>query len=323
MTSAATVFRRRFRPAEQPHVPVTGARNSGFRIINSLHLRAAFSGPSLLLAACVSHSIPTEGTPTEPAPTATIAFVGDVIAGRSGRTAALLPTENMRALHTTVQDFVGDFPVIGNLESPVCAEMPLISEPGVWLGIPQAESTALTDIGITHWGAANNHAADCAVPSAMFSTFPHGTAEIITSENMPARVFFINASRMRDRDVPGLLHIDVADFVCAQMPDHHQESGPAIVYVHWGNEQRIGPTPQQRAAVHTMFACGISLVVAHGSHVAEPIEWYGEHAVAWGLGNAATDMNDGSTSGIVLRATWTQIDGVWVLAELVKAVAPG
>ncbi len=140
---------------------------------------------------------------------------------------------------------------------------------------------------------------------------------------MQARVFFINASRMRDRVVPGLLHIDVADFVCAQMAEHALETGPAVVYIHWGNEHRIGPTPQQRAAVNAMFSCGISLIVAHGSHVAEPIEWYGEQAVAWGLGNAATDMNDGGTSGIVLRATWFKVDGVWVLAELVKAVAPG
>ena len=299
------------------------AHKPRFRVLRRTIFTTASHGPLLLLAACVSHSIPTEATPSEPAPTATIAFVGDVIAGRSGRTAALLPTENLRALHNTVQGFAGDFPVIGNLESPVCAEMPVMSEPGVWLGVPEAESTALTDIGITHWGSANNHAADCTLPSSMFSTFPHGTAETITSENMQARVIFINASRMRDRDVPGLLHMDVADFVCAQMPDHSQESGPAIVYVHGGNEHRIGPTQQQRAAVQNMFACGISLVVAHGSHVAEPIEWYGEHAVAWGLGNAATDMNDGGTSGIVLRGTWMQIDGVWVLAELVKAMAPG
>lgn len=323
MTTVETVFRRNFRPVKQHHVPAPGTRHTGFRALNSRHLRAAFTGSLLLVTSCISSPVTSFRTPSEPAPTGTIAFVGDVIAGRSGRTAALLPTENMRALHNTLQDFVGDSPVIGNLESPVCAEMPLISEPGVWLGLPQAEATALTDIGITHWGSANNHAADCALPSSIFSTFPHGTAEIIISENMQTHVFFINASRMRDREVPGLLHIDVADFVCAQMPGHARESGPAIVHVHWGNEHRIGPTPQQRAAVHTMFACGISLVVAHGSHVAEPIEWYGEHAVAWGLGNAATDMNDGGTSGIVLRAMWMQNDGTWVLGELVKAMAPG
>ncbi len=78
-----------------------------------------------------------------------------------------------------------------------------------------------------------------------------------------------------------------------------------IVSIHWGGEYQAAPTSRQRAIAGRLSAAGADLIVGHGPHVPQRIEWAGETLVVYSLGNFLFDQPYPADCrwGVVLRVT--------------------
>jgi poly-gamma-glutamate synthesis protein (capsule biosynthesis protein) len=66
--------------------------------------------------------------------------------------------------------------------------------------------------------------------------------------------------------------------------------GLVIVSVHWGGEYQASPSPRQRTVARALALAGADLVIGHGPHVLQRVEWVGETLVAYSLGNFLFDQ---------------------------------
>jgi poly-gamma-glutamate capsule biosynthesis protein CapA/YwtB (metallophosphatase superfamily) len=69
-----------------------------------------------------------------------------------------------------------------------------------------------------------------------------------------------------------------------------RRSDVVIVSIHWGGEYQAAPGPRQRAVARALADAGAGLIVGHGPHVPQRIEWVGETLVAYSLGNFLFDQ---------------------------------
>ena len=60
--------------------------------------------------------------------------------------------------------------------------------------------------------------------------------------------------------------------------------------MHWGVEYQVAPTSRQRVIAATLADAGADVVIGHGPHVLQPVEWLGQTLVAYGLGNFLFDQ---------------------------------
>lgn len=90
-----------------------------------------------------------------------------------------------------------------------------------------------------------------------------------------------------------------------------------LVSLHWGQEYRRLPTPQQRVVARELTASGsVDLVIGHHAHVVQPVESINGHWVLFGLGNhlsaqvASRKRPVGTQDGLMVSVTFTrQPDG--------------
>jgi poly-gamma-glutamate synthesis protein (capsule biosynthesis protein) len=76
-----------------------------------------------------------------------------------------------------------------------------------------------------------------------------------------------------------------------------------VVSVHWGAEY-YPVTARQRALARQLVAAGADLIVGHGPHVLQPVEWVDGALVAYSLGNFLFDQPFPDTrQGAILRLT--------------------
>jgi len=78
-----------------------------------------------------------------------------------------------------------------------------------------------------------------------------------------------------------------------------------IVSIHWGGEYQAAPGPRQRSLARELTEAGASVIVGHGPHVLQRIEWIGETLVAYSLGNLLFDQPYPADcrQGVILRVT--------------------
>ncbi len=58
-----------------------------------------------------------------------------------------------------------------------------------------------------------------------------------------------------------------------------------IVYIHWGEERILMPSPKQRAWAHEMARAGADVIIGHHAHVLQGYEMIGNTHVFYSLGN--------------------------------------
>jgi poly-gamma-glutamate capsule biosynthesis protein CapA/YwtB (metallophosphatase superfamily) len=63
-----------------------------------------------------------------------------------------------------------------------------------------------------------------------------------------------------------------------------------VVSIHWGGEYQAAPGPRQKAVAQTLAEAGADVIVGHGPHVLQRVEWLGETLVAYSLGNFLFDQ---------------------------------
>lgn len=63
-----------------------------------------------------------------------------------------------------------------------------------------------------------------------------------------------------------------------------------VVSIHWGGEYQAAPGPRQKAVAQTLAEAGADVIVGHGPHVLQRVDWLGETLVAYSLGNFLFDQ---------------------------------
>jgi hypothetical protein len=83
---------------------------------------------------------------------------------------------------------------------------------------------------------------------------------------------------------PGVAYADL-DQMLADIKQARTTHDVVIVSIHWGDEYVAYPKPKQREIARALTNAGATLILGHHPHVLQGIERFGEHAVAYSLGN--------------------------------------
>ncbi len=263
--------------------------------------------------------LPGEPTP----PTLTLALTGDVMLGR-GVAQAL--DGDWEAAFAEVQPWLTEADLaFANLESPLTAAPPPPFIPpnngegqrgGYDLRAKPEAVAALHAAGFDVLSLANNHALDAGQA---------GLAETV------ATLDAAGITGLVDLEIGGLgnlVHWSPA-YWPTSLPTYHflafddsvapldvaaasdrvtaaaEQAALVVVSVHWGGEYQAAPGPRQRAIARALTEAGADLIVGHGPHVLQRVEWMGEALVAYSLGNFLFDQPYPADCrrGAILRVT--------------------
>jgi len=259
--------------------------------------------PALLLVGCLL-LLPLTGEPpgcvTRCSGEAAVilAFVGDVMLGRG---VAVALDGDWGVVFAGVRPWLADADVaFANLESPLTTA-PLLSGGYDLRASPEA-AVALRSAGFDVLSLANNHALDAGeagrretagtLRAAGVDVLLDGGAEDwragipacrSTSEALgPQALCFLSYD---DSVVPIDLEAAVQTVSSAA-----RRADVVVVSVHWGGEYQAAPSPRQQAVARALADAGARIIVGHGPHVLQRVEWVGETLVAYSLGNFLFDQ---------------------------------
>lgn len=220
--------------------------------------------------------------------------------------------------------------VVGNLECPATK----IKAPVFKQYIFRAEPEWLTDLkrhGITHLNLANNHSIDQGreglldtyqnilkagiVPFGAGRNMQEATKPVLLSET-PRRVWLVaslqlaleNFAHLPDKPCVSQQSIDS---LCQQIAQLRRNNPKCyiIVSLHWGWENHVEVVPRQRYDAHRLIDAGADCLVCHHTHTKQPMEWYHEKPIYYGLGNFIFDPKcDINRRGAIVRLTITDHD---------------
>ncbi len=221
-----------------------------------------------------------------PVPSRTLVFVGDVMLGR-GVAQAL--DGDWEAAFAEVRPWLAGADVaFANLESPLTTA-PQVSDGYDLRALPEA-TAALHTAGFDVVSLANNHALDAGEAGLQETVDTLHTAEIGTlvdwspiyqCTNVPTYHFLA----FDDSVAP--LNLKAATEVVAAAAE---QAAVVIVSIHWGGEYQAAPGPRQQAVARALSDAGAGVIVGHGPHVLQRVEWMGETLVAYSLGNFLFDQ---------------------------------
>ena len=275
----------------------------------------------IFLAGWLLASLPGEPAP----PTFTLAFGGDVMLGRG---VAQSLDEDWQAAFSAVRPWLDEADLtFANLESPLTTAQHVSS--GYDLRATPAAVAALHVAGFDVVSLANNHALDAGEA---------GLAETIATLDAAGIVGLVNQreARLVSRATPHpsiryhLLAFDDStvplDMEIAARSVAAAATGAdlVIVSVHWGGEYQAAPSPRQQAIAQALARAGADLVIGHGPHVLQRVEWMGKTLVAYSLGNLLFDQPYplDCRQGVILRVA-RSVRGGSLAFELLPTVAEG
>ncbi|HDQ70804.1 MAG TPA: CapA family protein [Chloroflexi bacterium] len=227
-------------------------------------------------------------------PTLTIAFVGDVMLGRR---VAQYVEGDWTAAFAAVQSHLSKADLaIANLESPL-TNAPPVSD-GYDLRAPPEALVALQAAGFDAVSLANNHALDAGERGLqeMIDTLTSANiVPLLASKRLaidPNRAAFATHTPitiLAFDDSVNPLDVEAAAEIVAEAVDR-AANAPVIVSIHWGGEYQAAPGPRQRAIAARFAQAGAAIIVGHGPHVLQRVEWIDNSLVAYSLGNFLFDQ---------------------------------
>lgn len=238
---------------------------------------------------------------------------GDVMLGRG--VTSWLAGEWTGALAQVRPIVTGADLAFANLESPLTA-LPLQTE-GYDLRAPPEAAQALPAAGFRLMTVANNHALDAG---------PAGLAQTLAALDAAGvrGVTTHHANRLAGQGTPGLSYelialddsVDPLDLPSTthQVAQAARQSDLVILSIHWGGEYQAVSNVRQRQVAHALAGAGANVIVGHGPHVLQPVEWIGGTLVAYSLGNLVFDQL------YPLDCRWSALLRVWVAPHQVLAV---
>jgi poly-gamma-glutamate capsule biosynthesis protein CapA/YwtB (metallophosphatase superfamily) len=256
----------------------------------------------IFLAGWLLASLPGEPAP----PTFTLAFGGDVMLGRG---VAQSLDEDWQSAFSAVRPWLVEADLtFANLESPLTAA-PQVSS-GYDLRATPAAVAALHVAGFDVVSLANNHALDAGDVGLAETVATLGAAGIagavnqregrLVSRATPHPSIRYHLFAFDDSTVP--LDVEIAARSVAAAA---AEADLVIVSVHWGGEYQAAPSPRQQLIAQALARAGADLVIGHGPHVLQRVEWMGKTLVAYSLGNLLFDQPYplDCRQGVILRVT--------------------
>lgn len=223
----------------------------------------------------------------EPAPpTLTLAFVGDVMLGR-GVAQAL--NGDWEAAFVDVRPWLVEADLtFANLESPLTTAPQSVA--GYDLRASPESVAALCAAGFDVVSLANNHALNAGqaglretvdtLHAAGISALPGWQAGGLVDWS-PAYQFLAFDDSVAPLDLEAATEAVAA---AAERP------GSVVISIHWGGEYQAAPGPRQQAVARALAEAGAGIIVGHGPHVLQRVEWEGETLVAYSLGNFLFDQ---------------------------------
>jgi poly-gamma-glutamate capsule biosynthesis protein CapA/YwtB (metallophosphatase superfamily) len=241
-----------------------------------------------------------------PEPEVTLALVGDVMLGRG--VARALDGDWGAAFAQVAPWLVTADVAVANLESPLTvrpssADQDLHAEP--------AAVAALQAAGFDVVSLANNHALDAGQAGL------DETALTLTGAGIAALSAGEEGRSLWDEPVVWALAFDDSDTpldlpsAAEAIASAARRADAVVVLVHWGGEYQAAPGDRQRAVAQALAEAGADLIVGHGPHTLQPLEWVDGTLVAYSLGNFLFDQPYPLDCrwGAVLQATFDQ-DGL-------------
>jgi len=232
----------------------------------------------------------------------TLILAGDVMLGR-GVTQALAGEWEaaFAGVHPWLAGDDGATPdrvlTFANLESPLTTE-PQVRE-RYDLRAPPSAAAALRAGGFDALSLANNHALDAgqaglqetidALRAAGIAPWVD-RATIAAGSETPARLqggaLAYQGLAFDDSVLP--LDIRAAASTVAAAA---KRADVVIVSIHWGAEYQAAVSLRQRAIARALSEAGADVIVGHGPHVLQRVEWVGKTLVAYSLGNFLFDQS--------------------------------
>ncbi|MBN1178636.1 MAG: CapA family protein [Anaerolineae bacterium] len=223
-------------------------------------------------------------TPGEPLPTCyTLALAGDVMLGRG--VAQSLDGDWEAAFAAVTPTLSSADVAFANLESPLTTAPQVRA--GHDLRAAPAATRALSAAGFDVLSLANNHALDAgpvglaqterALASAAIAGVAHG--ETYCTDWLCILAFDDTAAPL-----------DLAAATASVTAAAAAHAPLVVVSVHWGGEYQAAPSPRQEAVAQALVAAGADLVVGHGPHVLQRVEWIAGAPVVYSLGNFLFDQ---------------------------------
>jgi poly-gamma-glutamate synthesis protein (capsule biosynthesis protein) len=168
---------------------------------------------------------------------------------------------------------------------------------------------ALDAAGLAHTGS---YATEAAARKPLLLETPAATVAVIEAtyglnEQVPDRPWRVDL-------------IDVPAMVAKAEAAREQGADIVIAGIHAGDEYASAPNAQQTETAHALADSGaVDFIYGHHTHSVLPIEMYKGTWIAYGLGNAVTELSpvhDVNNEGLMLRARFSRGGGGWSVGDL-------
>jgi poly-gamma-glutamate synthesis protein (capsule biosynthesis protein) len=257
-------------------------------------LWAALAALFLVLGACQpgqNHTATADPPETAfaasstPAPSVTLALLGDVMLGRE--------------VHPTAETFAYLEPflssadlALANLESPLTTA-PVQTASPYPLCAPPERVSFLVEAGFDLLALANNHNLDCG-PDGLLET-----RRTLTDAGLgfigpgPQPIYLsVNGMRLAFLAFDAVSGLDV-DASRRAVQSAHDTGAIVVVSVHWGLEYQSGAAASQRRIARALTDGGATVIWGHHPHVLQPAETIDNSRalVLYSLGNALFDQH--------------------------------
>jgi poly-gamma-glutamate synthesis protein (capsule biosynthesis protein) len=225
--------------------------------------------------------------------TLTLAFVGDVMLGRGIE--AALQQKWSDAFSDVAPWLTSAQLAVANLESPL-TRAPYVGGHFDLRASPEAV-VALTAGGFDLVSIANNHILDGGESGAAETVQTLGLAKIEVVGDTDCWIYEWRHLRvcffaLLDKGQP--MDFDILSWRVTQID-------LVVVSVHWGAEY-YPVTDRQRILARQLIKAGADVVIGHGPHVLQTVEWVDGALVAYSLGNFLFDQPFADTQrGAILR----------------------
>jgi gamma-polyglutamate biosynthesis protein CapA len=235
-------------------------------------------------APVITEVFPTRTSGLSPAPSVTLALLGDVMLGRSVRPSS--ETFSYLEPYLTSADLA-----LANLESPL-TNAPVETESPYALCAPPENVKYLVDAGFDLLALANNHSLDCG-PTGLAetrSTLTNAGLDFIGPD--PETVYrLVNGIQLAFLAFDATGGFDTETAVQAVRLAHEVDA-VVVVSIHWGAEYQAGASTGQRQIAEHLTDAGATLIWGHHPHILQPAEWKhaGKALVLYSLGNGLFDQ---------------------------------
>jgi len=135
---------------------------------------------------------------------------------------------------------------------------------------------ALDAEGIIHVGAGRDHAEACA---PRFVQVDHRRVGFLARSSV-----VVSARTYAAPGVPGVAFLDVPE-TCRAIEECRTKCDIVVLLVHWGIEEYLYPSPDQRREAALFAAAGADAIFGHHPHVMQGAEYIGRCPVLYSVGN--------------------------------------